>query len=375
MNFWKLLTVGCIAIFFLWWLYPSRGLKTKEGVTELVMWAPGNYFLDMEPLLKHFEKENPEYKVVIGQTAARDMVADPQRFLCSVAGDMSPDVIMFDRYAISEWASRGAFQSLNKYLEADKTNPNISYPINTNALILSALNEVTYNGEMYGIPVQADDRFLYFNKDMLIRQGLVDKNGEAKPPKNWRELEEYAIKLTKYTKKNRIKQLGFAPNFGNSWLYLYAWQNGAEFLSADGKTCTLNGPEVVEALDFMVSIYDNLGGAKKVFAFQSNFQGSALDPFLTDKVAMKIDGDWFMQIIATYKPNMNFGTSPAPMPEKRLKEGFEPITWLGGWSYSIPSASKSKEGAWKMIRWLSSLEAQKMLMVEQAENNASQGRT
>ena len=27
--------------------------------------------------------------------------------------------IMFDRYAISEWASRGAFQSLNKYLDDD----------------------------------------------------------------------------------------------------------------------------------------------------------------------------------------------------------------------------------------------------------------
>ena len=56
MRLWKLIIVGSIAAVILWWLYPSRGMKTKEGVTELMLWAPGTYFLDMEPLLKHFEK-------------------------------------------------------------------------------------------------------------------------------------------------------------------------------------------------------------------------------------------------------------------------------------------------------------------------------
>ena len=60
---------------------------------------------------------------------------------------------------------------------------------------------------------------------------------------------------------------------------MYAWQNGAEFMSKDGKTCTLNSSNVVEALKFMVRIYDKLGGAKEVFAFQSTFQTGTLDPF------------------------------------------------------------------------------------------------
>ena len=374
MNFWKLIIVGFIAAIFLWFLHPSRGIKTKKGVTELMLWAPGNIFLDMEPILKYFENENPEYKIVIGQTAARDFTSDPQRFLCSVAGDMSPDVIMFDRFAISEWASRGAFNSLNKYLDEDFGKTNIAYPISTNNVVRQALDEVIYNNNLYGIPVKADDRVLFYNSDLLVRAGLVDKNGNAKPPKTWKELEEYAVKLTKTDEKGRIKQLGFAPMFGNSWLYLYAWQNGAEFLSPDGKTCTMNSKATVEALDFMVRIYDSLGGAKKVFAFQSSFQAAQLDPFLTSKVAMKIDVDGFLQTIASFKPNMNFGTAPGPMPEKMLKKGIKPISWLGGFCYSIPSASKNPDAAWKLIRWLSSPKAKKMLMAEQAENNASQGK-
>jgi len=375
MNFWKLMITGLIAALLLWFLYPSRNLKTGKGVTELMLWAPGNIFLDMEPVLKYFEKENPQYKVIIGQTAARDFTSDPQRFLCSVAGDMSPDVIMFDRFAISEWASRGAFQSLNKYLDEDSQKVKVDYPISTNNVVRQALDEVIYKNNLYGIPVKADDRILYYNSDLLVRAGLVDKNGNAKPPKTWKELEEYALKLTKTDEKGRIKQLGFAPMYGNSWLYLYAWQNGAEFMSPDGKTCTLNCTAAVEALEFMVKIYDELGGVKKVSAFQSTFQAAQLDPFLTGKIAMKVDVDGFLQVIATYKPNMNFGTAPSPMPEKMLKKGVKPITWLGGFCYSIPSASKNKEAAWKMIRWLSSPKAKKMLMAETAENNASQGRS
>jgi multiple sugar transport system permease protein len=353
MNFWKFITVLTLSAVLLWWLYPTREIeKNKKNVTELILWAPGNIFLDMEPILKHFEKENPGYKIIIGQSASRDFTSDPQRFLCSVAGNMSPDVIMFDRYAISEWASRGAFESLNKYLTADSTNTNIRYPISTNNVVMPAIEEATYNGNLYGIPVRADDRIFYYNKDLMIKEGLVDKNGNVKPPRTWKELEEYAVRLTKKDKNGNIKQLGFAPMYGNSWLYLYAWENGAEFISKDGKTCTLNSPQTVEALEFMVRIYDKLGGIKQVAAFQSTFQAAELDPFLTDKIAMKIDVVGFLPGIATYKPNMNFGTAPAPMPEKRLKEGAKPITWMGGFCYSIPAASKNKNGLEDILEFI-----------------------
>jgi multiple sugar transport system permease protein len=374
MHAWKVLLLALLAAAFLYWLYPARALEPPPGVTELVMWAPGNELLDMEPLLKRFEQEHPSYRVIIGQAAARDMVADPQRFLCSVAGGMSPDVIKFDRYAISEWASRGAFQPLDSFLAADATNPAVRYHVSTNTIIRPALEEATYGGQLFGIPDSADDRILYYNADILIREGFVNQDGTARPPRTWEELEDYAIKLTRRDKNGKITRLGFAPNFGNSWLYLYAWQNGGEFMSPDGRTCTMDSPAVVQALEYMVRIYDELGGAQQVYAFQSTFQGNELDPFLTGKLVMKIDGDWFLQTIATYGPHLNFGSSPAPMPARRLAGGYKPITWLGGWCLAIPAASQNREGAWKMICWLTSFEAQKMKLNEAAENNASQGR-
>ena len=56
---------------------------------------------------------------------------------------------------------------------------------------------------------------------------------------------------------------------------------------------------------------------------------------------------------------MNFGVAPFPMPRDRIEalaaEGKEPLlTWSGGWAYTIPYNAKHKEGAWALIRFLTS---------------------
>jgi len=114
----------------------------------------------------------------------------------------------------------------------------------------------------------------------------------------------------------------------------------------------------------MVQVYDKLGGVGKVDAYQSGFQARELDPFLTNKVAMKIDGSWVTNNIARFGPDLDFGLVPAPVPADRLhhrgrfkdeKDTF--ITWAGGFSYAIPRGSAHPEEAWEFIKWMSSPEA------------------
>src|SRR5207248_7173434 len=133
----------------------------------------------------------------------------------------------------------------------------------------------------------------------------------------------YANALTRYKNGNRaqgIERLGFAPNYGNSWLYMYAWQAGGELMNAERTRVTLDSPPVVRALQYMTDLYDDLGGFAQVDAFQTSFQGGELDPFLRGTVAMKIDGAWSMNGIPDWKRDMDFIIAPAPMPEDRLKQ-------------------------------------------------------
>lgn len=59
----------------------------------------------------------------------------------------------------------------------------------------------TYEGKTYSIPKKSQPLALLYNKDMFKAAGIVDENGEAKPPKTFDELREVAKKLTDPSKK------------------------------------------------------------------------------------------------------------------------------------------------------------------------------
>jgi ABC-type sugar transport system permease subunit/ABC-type glycerol-3-phosphate transport system substrate-binding protein len=355
-------------------LYPSRSLDLPQSdsaaVVEIAFMAPGGPLAGaVDDVVREFERRSleahrkdpskPIYRVISGQNAARDQTADPTRFLVSVAGGMPPDVIHFDRYAVAEWAARGAFTPLEPYLERDRASarpdairPDRFYP--------AAWNEAQLQGRQYGIPNSIDNRALFYNRDLLVRAGFVDASGNARPPRTWDELREYTAKLNERDARGRLTRAGFLPNFGNSWLYMWGWMNNGRFLSDDGKTVLLNEPAVVEALTYIKSLYDLSGGYAEVMSFQAGFQGGALDPFLTGRVAMKIDGYWSLTTLSNFGRDRDFAIAPPPRPQ-HIRDLPAPLggelSWTGGWAYAIPQTARNKDAAWEFIRWMVSPEA------------------
>ena len=63
------------------------------------------------------------------------------------------------------------------------------------------LNNNVYYGKTYTVPAVATTMGLIYNKTLFKEAGIVDENGEAKPPETWDELREDAKKLTKPSKK------------------------------------------------------------------------------------------------------------------------------------------------------------------------------
>jgi len=301
----------------------------------------------------------PALKVIMGQTATINHVDDPQRLMTSVAGGDPPDVVWFNRYAVGGMASRGAFGSLQPFLDRDLAQrPDDPLTLKPEQFYPTCWADVDYEGEIYAVPADTDNRALYYNKDIfakyaekLIAIGCVDPSDPTKPgpPRNWDQLKRCAHVLTEWDENGRLRQVGLIPNFGNSWLYLYSWLNGGRFLSKDGLTCTLNARENVEALVFVTEIYDVMGGAQAVSAFQSTLQGGGLDPFLSGKIAMRIDGDGFLNTIANERRDMRFGVVLTPAPE-----GKRALGWSAGWSWAIPRGAKHPQEAWEFIKQLAS---------------------
>lgn len=308
------------------------GRAPDDDVTELIYWG-----WSRGPELDVFEDQNPGVRVRVPAVGHHD---DPRRLIIATAGGSPPDLVLVDRLTVGGYAARGAFMELDDFVAGSET-------IHGEDFFPAPWNEVQYDGHVYGVPAGMDIRALFYNKDLLEQAGLVDENGEAQPPRTWKELREYANILTVKDDRGRFEQVGFIPNYGNSWFYLYSFQNGGAFLSDDGNRCTFTSPENVEALQYMVDIYDDLGGIEKVDAFSATFQGEADHPFIQGKVAMYITGDWELNWLAKYGSQMRFGVAPAPVPGGR-----EPLTWAGGWAWVIPRGAKNPELAFQLIEYL-----------------------
>ncbi|CAN5439451.1 hypothetical protein BH09SUM1_BH09SUM1_33330 [soil metagenome] len=492
-----LLIVAAIAL--AWILYPKPTRQSHgAGVTEITYWTrPGTYSDLVRPAIEEFERQHPEYHVILGTSTSRNATGDPTRFLLGVAGDAPPDLILFDRFAIVEWASRGAFTDLGPYIarDADKADA-----IREENFFPPTWKEAIYKGANFAVAADADTRALYYNCDSLIRGGFTysqddaevaagrAKAGDARPPRTWEEVlrrrvdsegiarEDGVVNLTKFVRRTAVNedispdaqidlqsagvrvgdvaalisgsevfrarvgeivsasefrleftrelapgirsvptalrgnvevkvfdqdgyvnrltrfdpatgdivQAGFVPFYGNSWLYMYAFLNNAQFVSDDGATARLNSHEIVEALQWATDIHDAMGGAPRVEAFrkgaesggvQRGVESGATQPFIAGKIPMVIDTDGLMQTIMAFKPNLAFGVSGGFAPEKLLATGFNPVGWGGGWAYAIPATAKKKDAAWELLRWLASPDANKIVAEADASYRRAMGQT
>lgn len=359
----------------------AAGVTQEKPRRDLVVWGVniGPDSLGTEYLVREFERRHPDIRVRILTMGAGGM--NPQKLMTSIVGNVAPDVIAQDRFTIADWASRGAFQPIDDLMARDKNDPlcpkkDQYYP--------APWAEAVYDGKCYGIPTGADNRILYYNKDIFKEKAADLKAAGLDPtrgPQTWSELLKYSKALTEFNKDGTLKRAGFMPNFGNSWLYMYAFQMNADFMSPDGRKCTLNNAGAVKALQYMVDGYDIVGGYEKAKAFESGFLGKENDAFIIGKVAMKIDGDWIMDSLSRYGPTLDFGVMPPPVPDDRFHHTGEfknekdtYVTWVGGFTYAIPKGARNVQDGWEFLKWATSTEGRLVEMRGQQEMSKARGR-
>ena len=330
---------------------------------RLVVWGlqSGEETKDQDAKIAEFERRHPEIQVSALSMGAGAM--NPQKLMTAIVGGVPPDLVVQDRFTIGDWASRGAFRSFNDLLQADAQSAD-PQAVRARDYVPATWAEAQYQGQVYGIPDDTDDRVLYYNKT-LFREAGLDPN---RPPQTWDELLADAKAMTRRQPGGGYDRIGFVPLYGQGWLYLWAWQENAEFLSPDGQRCLLSNPGTRSALTSLVSWYDALGGVDAVNSFAGSFAGGgAQDPLMTGRLGMEVQGDSTINTIARYHPELDFGVCPVPVPADRLHRrgrfaGMKPgeatfITWSGGGAWAIPRGAQHVRAAWEFIRWMNSPEA------------------
>jgi len=225
----------------------------------------------------------------------------------------------------------------------------------------------SFRGKQFGLPGITDTRVLYWNKKLFKDVGL----NPEKSPNTGKDLEEYTAKLLKKDAAGNIIQYGFIPTIeigmpgaGNAFMWCWITSTGAKWVDSTGKKYLVDDPRFVEALDWVVRFYDTYcGGAERASAFLQAGAGGILDPFLTQKLAMKVDGDWSYSSIATI-PDLDVGAAPVPIPNM---QGAIRRTFSCGSMYAISKNTKHAEEAWTFIKWLAGPEGAKSYAVHALE--------
>ena len=351
------MVIGLLRVFLLVTLIFVTSLCRADPV-RLVVWGMESSAesKDMDAKVLAFEQRHPNIKIAALSMGAGAM--NPQKLMTAIVGGVAPDLVQQDRFTIGDWASRDAFRPLDDLLQADLRSPD-PLAIRQKDYVPATWAETLYQGHVFAIPNDTDDRVLYYNRALFKQAGL----DPDKPPQTWEEMITDAKRLTQRAPTGGYDRMGLVPIYGQGWLYLWSWQEGGEVMSADGRHCTLDNPQTVKALSSLVSWYDALGGVDAINAFAGGFGSDADDPFITGKLAMRVEGDSLINAIARYKPDLDFAVCPVPVPEERLRhEGrfaHDPtwVTWSGGHSFAIPRGAKHVREAWQFIQWFNSPEA------------------
>lgn len=367
-------------------LFPSTSAAETEKQTLRVWFS---WLLEEMPgrlaAMSRFEEDNPDIRVEVTRISG-DAHYNPQnqKLMCAIAGGDPPEVVLQDRFTIGSWAARGAFRPLDDFIEAD-WKAGHPQAVTGGHYYEACWNEAVYEGKVYAVPTSTDSRVMYYRKDLLRAAAghpdwkLFDDAGNPRPPLTWEEMKSHNRFFVRRDTRGNLTTVGYLPDQGNCFLYMYGFQNGGRFMDMEAHRCTLNDPPIVEALEFMCGVYadyspssdDRIEGRRQAARFSQAFQGGVNQPFLEGQIAFWVDTEGFHSIISRYKPDLDFGVIPVPHPEGR-----SPITWSGGWSLVIPRgvSDEKAEAAWRFIRWMTSPEAHFLMTRHQRDYNRSKGR-
>ena len=324
----------------------------------------------VEAIIHEFEVDHPGVKIVASPYDGG--TNGSQRLATAIMGGAPPNIVYQDRFTIGQWASLGAFYRLNHLIRQSMVRQKRGGPegIDSADYYPFCWREASYEGGVYGIPTGTEVRVLFYNSDELRQVGLVNSQGRVVPPRTWGQLKRDALKLCRRNAAGDLTRLGFAPNYGNSWLYIYAFLDGGRFMNRACTRCTMDSPPVVKALAYMARLYRLQGGINRVNAFVNAGSGAQFDPFLSGRLAMKIDGNWVLDEIVRYRRHLRFGVAYPP-----ALRGHKSATWSGGFALVIPKTANHKRLSFDFIRFFVSQRGAQIYNRVNSRYYAARGRT
>ncbi|NAZ81354.1 extracellular solute-binding protein [Kineococcus sp. R8] len=307
----------------------AETISSGKATGTVTIWAQGNEATQLPKVLEGFKQENPDVTINVTELpwqSAQD------KYRTSIASGDTPDIGMIG----STWTP--AFASALAPVPA---------AIDMSGMFEGAVDNVTVNGAKVAVPLYLDTRVVYYRKD------LAEKAGITTPPTDFAGFKAMAKAMqTEAGAKWGIVLPNGGPNTFEAVALPAIWSNGGDIIDGDDTRWTFDSPEVVEALDYVKSFYDE-GIADR----NPNPDLTAIGPaFISGETPMFVSGP-FTNFILAQSGGPDFASKVGVFPVP-TGQGGASTTLLGGAQMGVFQKAENKDAAWKVLQYLSKPENQ-----------------
>ena len=298
------------------------GCSSEHQDTPLSFWVLGGEGSAVRLLVKAFEQENPDVRVIVQQIP---WSAAHEKLLTAYAGDAMPDVFEIGNTWVSEFEALGAVESLT--LSAREKEDFFS----------GILDSSTVQGRLMAKPWYIDTRLLFYRRDLLSRAGF------DAPPTTW---SEWVLMMETLRDRDAglIKAL-IAPLGEWQLPVILGLQSGATLLDAEGCFGRFQSASFRVAFHVYIELYDKglaplMGDAQMTSLYQD---------FAAGRIAFYVTGPWNIgEFHRRLPPSLESLWATAVMPGPTGPGA----SLAGGSSLAVSASSRQKDKALALVEFM-----------------------
>ncbi|MBD5401687.1 sugar ABC transporter substrate-binding protein [bacterium] len=282
--------------------------KTK---IQLASWGSESEIRILKPILKDFERENPDIEI--------DFMHIPQNYFQKLhllfASNTAPDVIFINNHYLPIYANANVLEDLTPY----------SQEFEFEGLYNKSLEALTWDKKIYAVPRDVSTLVVFYNKD------LFNKFKVPYPNENW-SIEEFLDTAGKLTHLPEIFGISFdeEPLFYLPYLTYFGVKDFAD----------MDSENYQKGLNFYSDLRNKYHYAPKKEEFAS---ATMAQMFLQGRLGMQISGRW---LVPKFREEAKFDWDVVSFPK-----GVVPLD-SSGWA--IAKSSKHKKESIRLIQYLAS---------------------
>ncbi|TCL72853.1 sugar ABC transporter substrate-binding protein [Rhizobium sp. BK251] len=278
-----------------------------------------------------------ENQVVVTEVPFSELV---QKYATAIAGGQAPDALSMDLIYNPAFAAAGQLEDLTDWAKQ------LPY---FNSLSPSHVRLGTYQDRIYGLPLSVETSVFAWNKDLYKKAGLDPE----KAPTTWEEIAANAEKIRALGDDT----YGFyfsGGGCGGCMIFTFTplvWGAGTDILSADGKTATLDTPEMRKAVNY----YRDMVKKDVVPAGSASDNGTSFLSFTNGKIGQQSLGAFAIGTLVTQHPEINFGVTLIP------GVNGQPSSFAGGDNFVITKGTKKIDAVKDFLQFIYSMDGQKIM--------------